>query len=101
MNPQACQRLSEFVGVLSNPLRVRILCVLSEGEESVGAIAEAVGLPSPHVSAHLRVLYDRGYVTRRREWKQVFYALCDPDVTRFIDMGARLAAGQRREKGEG
>jgi len=100
MNETACQKLAEFVGVLANPYRIRILCVLALGEENVGGIAAAVSLSPPHVSAHLRVLYDRGYVSRRREWKQVYYSLKDPGIGAFIDMAAQLA-NQEAAKGLG
>jgi DNA-binding transcriptional ArsR family regulator len=91
MRESACETVSEVIGVLSNPHRVRILCALAEGERSVREIAGEVGLPSSHVSAHLRVLYDRGHVERRREWKQVFYCLKDVRVRDLLDVAAALA----------
>jgi DNA-binding transcriptional ArsR family regulator len=91
VDPGTCQHLSEFIGVLANAYRVRILCALGERERSVSEIAAAVDLSAAHVSAHLRVLYDRGYVTRRREWKQVFYTLRDRRVKELLDVAAKLA----------
>ncbi|MBU0595308.1 metalloregulator ArsR/SmtB family transcription factor [Candidatus Bipolaricaulota bacterium] len=89
-----CQRVAEFIGVLANPYRVGILCCLSDQERSVGEIARIVDLPPAHVSAHLRVLYDRGYLERRREWKQVFYALRDPAIQALLDGAAGLVSGR-------
>ncbi len=91
MRTERCGGIAEFIGVLANAYRIRILCVLSEGECSVNEIAEQVELPSAHVSSHLRVLYDRGYVVRRRDWRQVFYSLRNPRVRQFLDMAAELA----------
>jgi len=90
MDARQCRDVSEFVGVLANAHRIRILCALSEGERNVGELAVETGLSSAHVSTHLRVLYDRGYVARRREWKQVFYRLRDPRVRELLDVAARL-----------
>ena len=105
MNEAVCHGLSEFIGVLANPYRIRILCALSSGEKNVGDIASTVDLPSAHVSSHLRVLYDRGYLVRRREWKQVFYGLRNPQVKDFIELAVALAEppdenGQATQSGQ-
>jgi len=100
MNEATCRGLSEFIGVLSNAHRIRILCVLTRGEHNVGEIARAVELPSAHVSSHLRVLYDRGYVCRRRQWKEVYYSLRDPQVKEFIDLATSLAVRPEPERPE-
>ena len=92
MNEAVCQGLSEFIGVLSNPYRIKILCALASGEKNVGDIAASVDLPPAHVSSHLRILYDRGYVVRRREWKQVFYALRSDQVGEFLSLAVALSA---------
>ena len=92
MDQETCLLMSEFIAVLSNPYRVRILCALFAGEKNVGDIAEEVGLPPAHVSSHLRVLYDRGYLARRREWKQVFYSLQLPQMQEFLEMASKLAS---------
>ncbi len=88
--------ISEFIAVLANPYRVGILCALFEGEKSVGEIADIVNLSSAHVSSHLRILYDRGYLERRQEWKHVFYSLRLPQVRQLLDTAAALAAGDCR-----
>jgi ArsR family transcriptional regulator len=92
MEESTCCEVAEFIAVLANPYRVRILCALSDGELSVGEIARTVNLSPAHVSSHLRILYDRGYVDRRREWKQVFYSLRHPQVRAFLDMAAQLSS---------
>lgn len=91
MNEETCLLISEFIGVLSNPYRVNILCALFAGEKNVSDIAKEVGLPPAHVSSHLRILYDRGYLDRRREWKQVFYSLRLPQVQEFLKLASELA----------
>jgi DNA-binding transcriptional ArsR family regulator len=93
MDAVSCQRLAEFLGVLANPYRVAILCSLADRERNVGEIAASIDLPPAHVSAHLRVLYDRGYLERRREWKQVFYSLRDERIRTMLDGAAELIGG--------
>ena len=100
MQESICCEIAEFIAVLANPYRVRILCVLFAGEASVGEIARAVSLPPAHVSSHLRILYDRGYVDRRREWKQVFYSLREPRIESFLTMAASFIPTGESSVGE-
>jgi len=86
----SCAAIAEAVGVLSNPHRVAVLCCLRDGERCVADIARDVGLSQAHVSAHLRVLYDRDLVSRRREWRHVFYRLRDRRVERLLDAALDL-----------
>ncbi len=51
MEESTCCEVAEFIAVLANPYRVRILCALSDGELSVGEIARTVNLSPAHVSS--------------------------------------------------
>jgi len=86
-----CMDIAEIIGVLANPHRIRVLCVLLDGERDVAGIADAIGLPQAHTSAHLRVLYDRGLVVRRKEWRHVFYSLRDERVARLLEAAQQAA----------
>lgn len=100
MRDEICTRACETLQAIANPSRLRILCLLSEGEQSVGHIAAGVGLSPAHVSAHLRVLYDRGVVTRRREWRRVYYGLANDFLVEFLDLAARLAEPGSPQEGD-
>lgn len=60
---------------LANPHRLAILCVLGEGEFSVGALNERVPLSQSALSQHLAVLRDEGLVDTRRESQTIYYAV--------------------------
>jgi len=64
---------ASFCAVLSNPTRLKILVLLSDGELSVGDMAAALGISPSNVSQHLRVMRDRGVVAGRKEGQTVFY----------------------------
>jgi DNA-binding transcriptional ArsR family regulator len=64
--------------VLAEPTRRRILDELVRAEASVGTLVDALALPQPTVSKHLRVLRDAGFVTCRRQAQQRIYGL-DPE----------------------
>jgi DNA-binding transcriptional ArsR family regulator len=58
---------------MANPHRLQILCVLGEGELSVGALNERIPLSQSALSQHLAVLRDDGLVATRRESQTIHY----------------------------
>jgi ArsR family transcriptional regulator len=58
---------------LAHPARLLLLCHLSQGEFSVGALEEMTGIHQPTLSQQLTVLREEQLVSTRREGKQVFY----------------------------
>lgn len=66
--------------VLSDPLRVRILDLLRDGELTVNAIAEELEAGQQNVSKHLNVLTDAAMLHRRKDGTRVFYAIADEGV---------------------
>ena len=57
--------LSAAFGALADPTRRAILERLSEGETTVGTLAEPFAISAPAISRHLKVLEEAGLVTRR------------------------------------
>lgn len=64
---------SDAFNAIAEPRRRDILVYLATRERPVGDIVEALGLPQPSVSKHLRVLRDVGLVEVRRDGRQIFY----------------------------
>jgi DNA-binding transcriptional ArsR family regulator len=62
---------------LANPVRLKMLCSMVDGEQSVGAIAQKVGVRETVVSQHLMRLRAEGLVAYRRQGTTVFYRLTD------------------------
>lgn len=60
---------------LSNPTRLRLVSLLSQGEKSVEVLAARSGQPFASVSAHLKILRDAHLVRTRRDGRQIIYAL--------------------------
>ena len=76
-------RAGEVAGAmraLGNEKRLLILCQLSSGEMSVGALAEAVGLSQSALSQHLAKMREDGIVDFRREAQTVKYRIADPRI---------------------
>ena len=91
MNDLELIRLTDFFKALGDPARVRILCLLLEGEECVGGLADRLQMTQSAVSHQLTVLKNHRLVGSRREGKQVYYALADEHVRMVIGMGMELS----------
>jgi DNA-binding transcriptional ArsR family regulator len=64
---------ASLLKALASPHRLQILCVLGEGEFSVGALNERIALSQSALSQHLAVLRADGLVSTRRESQTIFY----------------------------
>ena len=65
---------------LGDPLRVRLLDQLRDGEQTVNALAELLGAGQQNVSKHLALLADAAMVARRKEGNHVYYRIADEGV---------------------
>ena len=60
-------QLSKVFAALADPLRRDIVARLTEGDATVGSLAEPYDVSLQAVSKHLKVLEDAGLVSRSRE----------------------------------
>jgi DNA-binding transcriptional ArsR family regulator len=66
--------------VLGEPMRIRLLDRLREGEATVGELSEALGASQQNVSKHLTVLAEVGILARRKQGNHVYYRILDEGV---------------------
>ncbi len=69
---------SELIKAFADPVRLRLLNLLSDGEVCVCHLHEALALPQSTVSRHLAYLRKRGLVIGRKEGLWVHYRLAKP-----------------------
>lgn len=84
---QHARSAAEFLKALANPVRLQILCVLAEGELSVGALNELIPVSQSAMSQHLAVLRADGLVLTRRESQTIYYRIAPGpamDVIRIL-----------------
>jgi DNA-binding transcriptional ArsR family regulator len=62
---------------LANESRLMIMCVLSEGEVSVGQLNQRIKISQSALSQHLAVLREQDLVQTRRESQTIYYSLAD------------------------
>ncbi len=82
---------------LSEPMRVRILDLLRDGERSVNDLTEHLGASQQNVSKHLVLLVDAGMLARRKDGNRVYYRIADEGVFALCEqvcgsLQAQLAA---------
>jgi ArsR family transcriptional regulator, arsenate/arsenite/antimonite-responsive transcriptional repressor len=71
---------SKVFKALSDPIRLRILGLISSREMCVCEIMVALELTQPTASHHLRILENVGLVKDRKEEKWVFYSITNPEL---------------------
>lgn len=71
---------SKVFKALADPIRLRILCLLSSREMCVCEVMVALDLTQPTASHHLRILENVGLVKDRKEGKWVFYSIVNPEL---------------------
>ena len=70
---------------LANESRLMVMCVLSEGEISVGNLNERIDLSQSALSQHLAILREQGLVKTRRESQTIYYSLADTDAINLVE----------------
>ena len=66
--------MSTFTAI-ADPVRRDILALLRRGEQPAGTLVDALALPQPNVSKHLKVLREAGLVRIRVDGPRRLYSL--------------------------
>jgi len=92
MPPAALALVAARFRALGEPLRLRILQILAQGESTVSRLVGLVGSTQPNISKHLRILQEVGLVERRPQGGIANYAIADATVLELCDL---VCAGVR------
>ena len=66
---------SELFGLLSTPIRLKIISALCHGEKNVSQLLAEIDTTQPNMSQHLSTLYRAGVLGRRRDATQIYYRI--------------------------
>ena len=80
--------------VLGEPMRIKLLDHLRDGEATVTELQAAVGASQQNVSKHLGILHSAGMVSRTKRGTHILYAISDPIVFELCDL---VCGGLRRQ----
>jgi DNA-binding transcriptional ArsR family regulator len=83
--------------VLGEPMRIKLLDRLRDGDATVGELQEALGASQQNVSKHLGVLHSAAMVSRARSGNSVVYSISDPTV---FELCQQVCGGVRRQVAE-
>ena len=71
---------SNFLKAISHPQRLVILCLLLDGEKTVGELEIAMAMRQPAISQQLARLREDNLVETRREGKNIYYTIAKDEV---------------------
>ena len=66
--------------LLSEPMRIRLVDRLRDGEATVHQLADELGTSEQNVSRHLTPSAEAGVLARRKQGNRVYYRIADPEV---------------------
>ena len=90
---------TQLLKALATEKRLQILCLLAEGERSVGDLNALLDLSQSALSQHLAVLRADGIVRTRREAQTIHYGLADGPAQRVIQTLHDIYCGPGRTSG--
>jgi ArsR family transcriptional regulator len=100
LSEEALALIARRFSLLAEPMRLRLLHALFEGEKSVNTLAEVTGGTQANVSRHLQTLTDGGLLSRRKEGLQVFYAIADPSIFQLCELVCGSLEKQHAQKAD-
>lgn len=89
--------LSKLLKALSNPYRLEIIEMLSQGEKSVEGIVQVTGLSFANASQHLQVMKNNNIVKSRKEGHHVFYSIVNDDFLALYQQIGKYAVREIAE----
>lgn len=92
--PKAAVQLFRSLG---QPARLEILLAIGMGEACVCHLEAALGQRQAYISQQLMALRKAGLVSSRREGRNIYYRLANPEILGFIQEAGRMA-GIREEE---
>lgn len=78
------KNVTDILSVLSDPTRLRILWLLCHTKECVLDIGLAIGMSSPAVAHHLKLLKNANIIKAEKVGKEMHYTLADNYQAKLI-----------------
>ena len=78
---------------MSHPVRIKILCMLSSGEQMVQDLTDAIGTSQSNISQHLGILKACGMIASRKEATKTFYRIEDQRILKMITLTRDIFCG--------
>jgi len=82
----AADQASSLMKTLGHKDRLMILCLLADGEKSVGEIANLLEISQSPLSQHLSRMRKEELVDTRREGQTIYYSLKSGEASRIVEV---------------
>jgi len=76
---------ADFLRVIAEDNRLKILCLLKNGEKCVCEIWQDLGISQNLSSHHLKVLKDFNLINSRKDGLKIYYSLSDKHLKTYKD----------------
>ena len=86
LNDQALEIVARRFAVLAEPMRLRLIQALFDGEKNVTELTARTGGTQANISRHLQTLTGAHIMARRKEGLQVFYRISDPTIPKLCEL---------------
>lgn len=86
LSPEALEMIAERFKIFSEPMRLRLIYAMMDGEKKVSELVEETGGLQANVSKHLGMLLDAGIVSRRKQGLNAYYSIADRTTYELCDL---------------
>ncbi len=93
------QAKAEFFRTLGHPVRIRVLELLTERDQAVHELLDALDVEPSSLSQQLAVLRRAGLIVSRREAGEVIYSVVVPEVSDLLLAGRAILRRVAEEQG--
>ena len=75
---------------ISHPIRLQSLCLLQDGELSVGELREGMATSGANISQHLNIMRNQGLIASRREANFIYNRIADQRIIELMQTMKQL-----------
>jgi len=86
LNDRSLEYVAKYFKALAEPMRLKVLNALQDGEKNVGQLTEISGCTQANVSKHLSLLAQYDLVKRESRGNCVYYSIADPSVYELCEL---------------
>lgn len=103
LDDRALEYVAKYFKALAEPMRLRVLNALQDGEKNVSQLTDISGGSQANISKHLSLLTQYELVKRESRGTSVYYKIADPSVYRLCELvcgqiGNRMASEDEIKK---
>lgn len=80
LDDRALEYVAKYFKALAEPMRLKVLNALQDGEKNVSQLTEMSGGTQANISKHLSLLTQYNLVKRESRGTSVYYKIADPSV---------------------